>query len=69
VKYTLTLLMLLLSATSFGDPAIPDTPLGKIFAAWIDAYNSGDPHQLLAFKEASKDEWEIQDILDWRQAT
>ncbi|HEV8579576.1 MAG TPA: serine hydrolase domain-containing protein [Thermoanaerobaculia bacterium] len=33
-------------------PAIPRTPAGKVFAAWLAAVNSGDPAKLQAFREA-----------------
>jgi D-alanyl-D-alanine carboxypeptidase len=69
VRNTLILLMLSLSTSALGDVAIPNTPLGTIFAAWIDAYNSGDSKKLFAFKETSKGEWEVHDIQDWREVT
>jgi CubicO group peptidase (beta-lactamase class C family) len=69
VKWTLILLISLLSTAAFGDAEIPGTPIGKIFAAYIAAFNSNDPKQLLAFKDTYGSQWELQDVLDRRQAT
>lgn len=33
-------------------PVIPGTPAGKVFAAWLQAFNSGDRSQMLAFYRA-----------------
>ncbi len=40
--------LMLLLATSIARPeevAIPATPAGHVLAAWLDAYNSGDPQK------------------------
>jgi len=29
---------------------IPDTPAGKLFSAWLEAYNSGDHDKMLKFQ-------------------
>jgi D-alanyl-D-alanine carboxypeptidase len=66
----LSLLVILSSTTAFGDPAIiPDTPIGKIYAAWMSAYNAANEQKLLDFKTAYQREWEVRDILDWREQT
>ncbi len=46
-------ILVLLSSPSFaGGPEIPQTPAGKVFAAWLAAFNSGDPAQYRAFDAA-----------------
>lgn len=35
-----------------GPPEIPKTPAGRVFAAWLAAFNSGDPAQIRAFDAA-----------------
>jgi D-alanyl-D-alanine carboxypeptidase len=42
------MLMLSTSAASAQVPA-PDTPAGKVFAAWLSSFNSGDAQQMAAF--------------------
>ena len=36
-------------ATPQAPPAIPDTPAGRTFKAWLEAFNSGDRAQLDAY--------------------
>ncbi len=55
----MTLFLCLATAVAWAQPAqtqnppeIPDTRAGKAFAAWLKAFNSGDPAQLRAFDEA-----------------
>jgi CubicO group peptidase (beta-lactamase class C family) len=50
------LLALLLSATALAQPAVPTTPAGKVFSAWLDAFNSADPVKVRAFDEAHRRE-------------
>src|SRR5687767_4901533 len=45
----LLILLIFLSTVSSAQPVIPDTPPGRIFAAWLAAFNSGDRAQLEAF--------------------
>jgi CubicO group peptidase (beta-lactamase class C family) len=35
---------------SFAQPAIPDTPAGRVLAAWLSAFNSGERARLEAFQ-------------------
>jgi D-alanyl-D-alanine carboxypeptidase len=41
-----------LAAQPGGPAEIPKTPAGRVFAAWLAAFNSGDPAQLRAFDKA-----------------
>ncbi len=45
-------LLLIVSSSVFAQAPIPDTPAGKVFAALLTAFNSGDPQQLAAFDQA-----------------
>jgi CubicO group peptidase (beta-lactamase class C family) len=44
-------LALLLAPLLFGQSEIPDTAAGKVFAAWLTAFNSGDVGQIIAFDD------------------
>jgi D-alanyl-D-alanine carboxypeptidase len=52
-------------------PTLPDTPAGKVVAAWLAQFNSGDPAQMRAFDAAypRKDMPSIEDRLAFRDAT
>src|SRR3954449_10840928 len=65
-------ILILLAAPSFaGQPEIPQTPAGKVFAAWYAAFNSGDPAQYRAFAAASprKDAPPMEDRLAFQDET
>ncbi|HEY4593382.1 MAG TPA: hypothetical protein VIJ61_13290, partial [Thermoanaerobaculia bacterium] len=49
---SLCILVLLAAPASAGGPEIPQTPAGKVFAAWLTALNSGDPARYRAFDAA-----------------
>src|SRR5258705_11284783 len=36
-------------ASTTAPPAIPDTPAGRVFLAWLDAYNAADSARLEAY--------------------
>jgi D-alanyl-D-alanine carboxypeptidase len=62
----------LLAAPSFaGGPEIPQTPAGKVFAAWLAAFNSGNPAQYRAFDAAHprKDAPPMEDRLEFQDST
>jgi D-alanyl-D-alanine carboxypeptidase len=42
---------LLLASPVVGQPSVPDTPPGRILAAWLSAFNSADQAQVRAFDE------------------
>lgn len=46
----LAVLFLVISTIAIAQPAIPDTPAGKVLAAWVLALNSGDRVQLETFQ-------------------
>jgi CubicO group peptidase (beta-lactamase class C family) len=45
------LLPLLLAPLLFGQVPAPDTPAGKVLAAWLSAFNSGDAGQIISFDD------------------
>lgn len=49
-------------------PAIPDTPAGRTFSAWLTSFNSGDAAQISAFKERYKRKGAVENVLSWREA-
>jgi hypothetical protein len=47
------------SLTSFGYPVlgqavVPQTPAGRVFTAWLAAFNSADPAQIRAFEQSHR---------------
>jgi D-alanyl-D-alanine carboxypeptidase len=42
---------LLLAPLLFGQIPAPDTPAGKVLAAWLNAFNSGDAGQIISFDD------------------
>jgi CubicO group peptidase (beta-lactamase class C family) len=42
---------LLLGQLLFGQVPAPDTPAGKVLAAWLSAFNSGDAGQIISFDD------------------
>lgn len=42
-------LVLLCASHAFAQPSVPDTPAGRVLAAWLSAFNGGDPAALQAF--------------------
>jgi D-alanyl-D-alanine carboxypeptidase len=46
-----TILALLLAVSALAQPAVPDTPAGKVFSAWLAAFNSADRERIQAFNE------------------
>ena len=50
-------------------PPIPDTPAGTVFAAWLEAANSGDRAQVEAFKERYKFGPPVERVLQQRQTS
>ncbi|HEY4574193.1 MAG TPA: serine hydrolase domain-containing protein [Thermoanaerobaculia bacterium] len=68
---SLCILVLLAAPASAGGPEIPQTPAGKVFAAWYTAFNSGDPAQYRAFDAAHprKDAPPMEDRLAFQDET
>jgi D-alanyl-D-alanine carboxypeptidase len=65
------LAVLFVAAPAAAQPEIPQTPAGKVFAAWLAAFNSADPAQLRAFDAAypRKETPPVEDRLRFREMT
>jgi retinol-binding protein 3 len=50
-------------------PAIPDTPAGRAFAAWLDAFNSGDRERRQGFLNTHPSWMTIESIENWNAGT
>ena len=50
------LILFVALSPALGQPAIPETPAGKVLAAWLAAFNSGDAALIRAFDETYKPE-------------
>jgi CubicO group peptidase (beta-lactamase class C family) len=65
-----TLLALLLATAAPAQPSVPDTLSGKVFAAWLTAFNSGDRDRMRAFDEAHRpDAPPVEQTLGFRERT
>src|SRR5262245_16365072 len=61
---------LLLGPLLFGQSPIPDTPAGKVLAAWLAAFNSGDAGQIIAFDDKYRTQLPpLGQTLDFREQT
>src|SRR5262245_20104379 len=64
------LLALLLATSLFAQSSIPDTPAGKVFAAWLAAFNSGDAGQIIAFDDKYRNQLPpLAQTLNFREQT
>jgi CubicO group peptidase (beta-lactamase class C family) len=63
------------STVCFAPPAIPDTPAGRVLAAWLAAFNSGDRAQVEAFGKTYRfaipgmESFPVDATLNWRHMT
>ncbi|MDX2149778.1 MAG: serine hydrolase domain-containing protein [Bryobacteraceae bacterium] len=60
-----------LSAAAFAQPAIPDTPAGRVMGNWLESFNSGDKEKILAFMSVHEPERKAQvdETLGFRKQT
>jgi D-alanyl-D-alanine carboxypeptidase len=64
------ILALLVVACAAAQPAAPDTPAGRVFTAWLTAFNSGDREQIQAFDETfRRDAPPVNQTLTFRERT
>jgi CubicO group peptidase (beta-lactamase class C family) len=59
----------LFAFAALGEPAIPDTPAGRTFAAWLASFNSADAAQVAVFIEKYKRESDVEGVLSFRAYT
>jgi peptidase S41-like protein len=57
------LLVLCLSAASAQQPAVPDTPAGRTFSAWLTAVNSGDKNVVAAYVQKYEPDRTVDQIM------
>lgn len=51
MRIAVALLVLVLGAASPAPPAVPNTPVGRVFTRWLPAFDSGDAKAYAAFKQ------------------
>jgi hypothetical protein len=69
LAFCVTLTLASASAPLRGQTAIPDTPAGDAFRAWLDAYNSGDSARVAAFLRTYQVEPVYRNSFQFRQMT
>jgi hypothetical protein len=62
-------LSLISAAGVFAQPTIPDTAAGRVFAAWLDAFNSGDQARITAFYQRYQPEQPVEGMITFRANT
>ncbi|MGH9331190.1 MAG: serine hydrolase domain-containing protein, partial [Vicinamibacterales bacterium] len=64
------ILALLLATSVPAQPAVPDTPAGKVFSAWLGAFNSADRERIRSFNETYRREAPpVEQALTFREQT
>jgi retinol-binding protein 3 len=67
--YRLCLALLLALGTGWAQPSIPNTPAGRMFNAWLDAFNSGDQAQMEAWYHKYQPAIAASDVMGFRNQT
>ena len=65
----LSLTLVLSFACAWAQPAIPDTPAGRVLRAWFEAFNSGDRGRIEAYLKQYDPDKEVEGQLSFRQQT
>jgi hypothetical protein len=65
----LSLALLLGLAAPGVQPSVPDTPAGRTFKAWLDAFNSGDRAQIAAYVQKYQPKGSVDGLLSFRTQT
>lgn len=66
-RFFLIALLAAIPARSLAEVSIPDTPPGRAFTAWLEAFNSGDRARLAAFTRTYAPDKNPDDYLGWRE--
>jgi hypothetical protein len=53
----------------FGQPAIPDTPAGRVLRAWLEAFNSGDRARVEAYIRKYEPKGSVERTMGFREQT
>lgn len=61
--------LVLLLAPAWAQPVIPDTPAGRVFAAWLEAFNSGDRARMDAYYQRYEPSQSAESMLPFRANT
>lgn len=56
-------------APALAQPSIPDTPAGRVFSAWLDAFNSGDQKRISTFYQQYQPEQSADSMMSFRANT
>jgi D-alanyl-D-alanine carboxypeptidase len=65
-----TVLALLLATSVLGQTVVPQTQAGRVFTAWLAAFNSADPARIRAFEQAHRSEARpLEETLGFREQT
>ena len=61
--------VLLFTAIGYAQTSIPDTPAGRTFRAWLDAFNSGDRAKVEAYIKTFEPEQSVERMMGFRDQT
>ena len=68
-RLLLAALLAVLPALSVADVSMPDTPVGHVLGAWLDAFNSDDRARVEDFHRTHALPWPPSDTAKWRAET
>jgi len=63
------LVVFLSVATAWAQSSIPDTPAGRVFKTWLDAFNSGDRQQLDSYYHTYEPDKSAEPVMGFRKMT
>src|SRR5271154_1857841 len=55
--------------SGWAQPAIPDTPAGRAFSAWLEAFNSGDRARMDGYYSKYEPGKSVDNMMSFRDAT
>jgi retinol-binding protein 3 len=67
--FTSLVMLFLGSATAFAQVKIPDTPVGHVLDAWLDAFNSGDRTKIETYHQVFDPKLDVNVFMDFRGRT
>src|ERR1700693_3024393 len=69
LRLVLFLPILLFAAIGLAQTTIPDTPAGRTFRAWLDAFNSGDRAKIEAYIKTFDPEQSVERLMAFHSQT